>query len=137
MEAALVILGVPLGAALVAGVPLHFFSSGWLIRIWNSALAAQAALVASAWLLLAAAPDVPNWNSSGSTCPDLGGAVGDVVVGVGFGSIAVGAVCLAAAVLTAHRRASGVGRVLGGLAASAAPLAVFVPLLFAAFCGWN
>src|ERR671922_2864890 len=102
MEVALVVVGVPLGAALVAGIPLSFFSSRWLLRFGNGALAAQLALVPLAWLLLAAAPD-ENWSSSGSTCPDLDGAVGDLVVGIGFGSIAVGAVCLASAALTATR----------------------------------
>ena len=137
MDAALVIVGVALGAALVAGVPLHFVASRWLVRIWTTTVPTQVTLVVFAWLLLATAPDEPNWSSSGTTCPDLGGGVGDLIVGAGFGSIAVGAVCLASAVMAAHRRVSGAGRIVVGLAASAAPYAIFVPLLFAAFCGWN
>jgi hypothetical protein len=133
---ALLVVGVPLCAALVAGVPLYFVSTRWLARLWSAAVVAQVLVVATAWLLLFASPDEQNWREGpGSTCPDLEGAWGDAVVAAGFGSIAVGAICLASATLNAVRGESGAGRVVVGLFASAAPFAIFIPLLVAALCG--
>jgi hypothetical protein len=134
----LVILGVPLGAVLLSGLVLAFFSTPWLVRISKVAIAVPSGLTLSALLLLATLPR--RQNSGGGpddTCPDFDTVQGVVLGVVAFTSIAVGAVALASSLLSVARRVPEPGRGLTAIAAVALTLTIWIPLVIAAFCGFN
>lgn len=133
----LVVVGVPIGAALVAGLVLQFFTSTWLLRIFHASVAMQLGLVPFAWLVMVTAPDRENWTTrSGGTCPDYVDSVhGHALTAMSFGSIALGGAALASAALSAHRGVAGFGRIILGLCASALPFAIIVPLVLTSLCG--
>jgi hypothetical protein len=49
----------------------------------------------------------------------------------------VGAIALTSSALSVRRGAAKQERVMAGLGASALTLAIYMPILFAAFCGWD
>jgi hypothetical protein len=132
------VVGIPLAAAVVAGIPLSLFSAPWLVRVSNWSIGTQIGLVLTTWLMFSLLDGKRNWSGSvGDTCPDLGGAYGSAILVFALGSIGVGGVALASSVLSTSRSAAGPGRVVAGLAAAALYVAIWIPLIIAAFCGWN
>jgi hypothetical protein len=135
MQEALV-LASPVLAAVVAAVPLLFFSPAWLVRISTGSFVTQVCLLFATWIVLGTTPGEQNWREpKGSTCPNFDSFHGDVLVVLAFASVGVGAVALASGVLSWIRRAATFWRVLLGAVAVGFVYAIGFTLLISALCG--
>ena len=129
-----ILVGVPVGAVLVAGIVLHFLDSAWVVRVSNVAIGAQVAAALVAFTLPKTMPTDRTYE--GDICPDLDSGQGYAMVVIAFGSIAVGAVALASSFIAVRRRAARPSRLLAGVAAALLTPAILLRLVVVALCGY-
>ena len=135
MELAL-ILAIPFAAALAAALPLSLAKARWLVHLSSSAIVVQSCFVLATWLLVATLPQGGS-DRQGGTCPQLDEGHGDAVWVVAFSAIGVGAIALAASVLSVRRGAASSWRGLSGVGACLLTYVVWVSVLSAAWCGMS
>jgi hypothetical protein len=137
MSVPLILAGVACGMVVVS-YALSVVPRVWVVRISNATIVTQVGLVLTAWLLMATMPRTRNWSGSvGETCPDLDNVQGVVLGVVAFGSLAIGVVAALSAIACVARRAAAPGRLLAGLATCGLCVAIWLPLIVQALCGFN
>ena len=130
-----ILVGVPVGAVLVAGIVLHFLDSAWVVRVSNAAIGAQVVAALIAFTLPRTMPTNPTYE--GEICPDLDSGQGHVMVAIAVASIATGAVAIAASFIAVRRRAARPRRLLAGTAAALLTPAILVRLVVVGLCGYS
>ena len=114
---------------------LHFLDSVWVVRVSNAAIGAQVAAALVAFTLPKTMPTDRRYE--GEICPDLDSGQGHVMTAIAFGSIATGAVALAASFIAVRRRAARPRRLLAGTAAAVLTPAIFLRLVVVGLCGYS
>ena len=130
-----ILVGVPVGAVLVAGIVLHFLDSAWVVRVSNAAIGAQVVAALIAFTLPRTMPT--NQTYEGEICPDLDSGQGHVMVAIAVASIATGAVAIAASFIAVRRGAARPRRLLAGTAAALLTPAILVRLVVVGLCGYS
>jgi hypothetical protein len=126
------LLGVFVGAPLVASVLLRLVPAPALVPISTATIVTQVVLVAGTWLVLAY---VPTYQGSTQDCPDLDTGAGAVLSAAAFVSPIVAAFACASSVMAYNRKIGGAGRWWLGIASEGLVLAIWVPWFFTALCG--
>jgi hypothetical protein len=132
-----ILAGLVLSVIVVTAV-LFVVRRAWVVRVSNATIIVQAGLVLTAWLLIATMPEKRDFSGGvGDTCPDLDTLQGIALWVVAVASLAIAGISVMSGVVSVVRRAGRAGRLLAGLATGGLCLLIWVPLILAAFCGFN